>query len=43
MQGLVATVGIFAGSMWDIVQNHGAWSRAIVGTFVQVFRAVGVM
>ena len=41
MHGLAAIVGVFGGSLWDLSQNHGAWSRA-VGVFVTpILRCLG--
>jgi hypothetical protein len=44
MHGGVGTVVVFFGaSAWDIVQNHGAWSRMVVGAFTHLARALGVL
>lgn len=43
MHGCVSVVVLFGASAWDIVQNHGAWSRAALGTFVHLARSLGVM
>ena len=42
MRGLVIVVGLFAAVVFDIAENHGAWTRWVVSLLVQGLRALGV-
>ena len=42
MRGLVIVVGLFAAVVFDIAENHGAWTRWVVSLLMQALRALGV-
>jgi hypothetical protein len=43
MHGLMIALGMFACTVWDISQNHGAWSRSTVSLAGGILRAVGFL
>ena len=43
MHGLAAIVAVFAGSLWDLRQNHGAGSRTVGAVVVPILRHLGIL